>query len=169
VVTDEQWRALCTAIGNAEWAQDARFSTAAARPAHHDAIDDGLRAWLAVQSRDGAVDQLLAADIPAQVVINPHELMPNPQLEHRRFFQVLDRPDIGSRRYQGLPMRFSALGPDWYRSAAPTLGQHNDEVLGGELGLSAAELARLRRDQITGDYPVFETKTATGDAKAGRS
>ncbi|MFN8626701.1 MAG: CoA transferase [Candidatus Binatia bacterium] len=168
VVTDEHWRALCAVLGTAEWARDARLSDAAGRRACHDEIDGGLRAWLATQRRDGALERMLAAGIPAAAAINPHALMPNPQLEHRRFFQVLDHPYVGSRRYPGLPMRFSALGPDWYGSAAPTLGQHNDEILGGELGLSAAELARLRQDEIIGDRPSFETKAAAVDAQAGR-
>jgi len=32
--------------------------------------------------------------------------------------------------------------------AAPTLGEHNSEILGGELGFSAEELGQLRACQI---------------------
>jgi crotonobetainyl-CoA:carnitine CoA-transferase CaiB-like acyl-CoA transferase len=47
-------------------------------------------------------------------------------------------------------MRFSCT-PDQHRSGAPTMGEHNAEILGAELGLSDAELARLTRDGVIGD------------------
>jgi crotonobetainyl-CoA:carnitine CoA-transferase CaiB-like acyl-CoA transferase len=97
----------------------------------------------------------VAAGIPAHALVDAQRVMPNPQLEHRRFFQTLVHPVTGETRYPGLPMRFSALGPHLHRSPPPTLGQHNAEILGGELGLSADELDRLREAQIIGERPTF--------------
>ena len=51
-----------------------------------------------------------------------------------------------------LPFRFSRVR-HWLRAPAPTLGQHNDDVL-GELGYSPTAVERLRASTIVGDVPV---------------
>lgn len=62
----------------------------------------------------------------------------------------------GEMRYPGLPFRFASRSGGWLTRPPPTLGQHNDEVLGGELGLSSDELDALRAERIIGDRPAFE-------------
>jgi crotonobetainyl-CoA:carnitine CoA-transferase CaiB-like acyl-CoA transferase len=155
VATDAQWTSLRSLMGDPEWARDPGLATAAGRRAAHDAIDERIEAWLAKRSQSEAVESLVDAGVPAQAVINAHHVMPNPQLEHRRFFQTLEHPVTGKTRYPGLPMLFSALGRQLHKSPPPTLGQHNAEILGGELGLSEEELQRLRDEKIIGERPSF--------------
>jgi crotonobetainyl-CoA:carnitine CoA-transferase CaiB-like acyl-CoA transferase len=155
VASDAQWRALRALLGDPAWARDPALDTAAGRRARHDEIDAQLGAWCAARSRGAAEGALLAAGIPASAVINAHFLMPNPQLEQRGFFRTLEHPVTGRTRYPGLPMRFSAWPEPPRDAPAPTLGQHNREILCGELGLSEAELAALREKGIVGEKPSF--------------
>jgi crotonobetainyl-CoA:carnitine CoA-transferase CaiB-like acyl-CoA transferase len=155
VATDTHWQALRHVMGDPEWARDPALATAAGRRAAHDMIDTRLERWLSTQGRDAAAQQLVDAGVPAHGVINAHFVMPNPQLEHRCFFQVLRHPVTGETRYPGLPMAVSGLERQLHRRPPPTLGQHNEEILGGELGLSAAEIADLRQRQIIGERPRF--------------
>jgi crotonobetainyl-CoA:carnitine CoA-transferase CaiB-like acyl-CoA transferase len=155
VATDAQWRALRALMGDPEWARDPVLETAAGRRAAHDEIDAQLEKWLETQGRDAAVERLVGAGVPAHELTNGHYLMPNPQLEHRRFFQVMRHPVTGAARYPGWPMAFSGLDRHLHRRPPPTLGQHNDEILGGELGLSADELQDLRERKIIGERPTF--------------
>jgi crotonobetainyl-CoA:carnitine CoA-transferase CaiB-like acyl-CoA transferase len=155
VATDAQWRALCTVIGKSAWVDDPRFASASGRREAHDEIDVEIERWLSTQDRDAAADTLVRTGVPAHALINAHYLMPNPQLEHRRFFQVMLHPVTGETRYPGLPMVFSGLPRQTHRLPPPTLGQHNDEILGGELGLSKNELQHLRERKIIGERPVF--------------
>ena len=53
-----------------------------------------------------------------------------------------------------MPFRFATKTDGWLRRPPPTLGQHNDEVLGGELMLTEAELQGLRDEAVIGDRPV---------------
>ena len=155
VASDAQWHALCSVIGAADWAASPALATLAGRRAAHDAIDKRLSAWLAGMACEIAVEKLVSAGVPAHPLINGYHIMPNPQLEHRQFFQVLEHPVVGRIRYPGLPMRFSAFPRHLHRWAPPLLGQHNDEVLGGDLGLSREELAALREKQVIGERPSF--------------
>jgi crotonobetainyl-CoA:carnitine CoA-transferase CaiB-like acyl-CoA transferase len=154
VATDAQWNALCALVAP-EWAGDPQLATVAGRRNAHDMLDARLEEWLARFGSDAAVDRLVAAGVPAQALVNAHDAWRNPQLAHRRFFQVMQHPVTGATRYPGLPIVFSALDRHLHRSPPPTLGQHNDEILGGELGLSANELADLRARKIIGERPSF--------------
>jgi crotonobetainyl-CoA:carnitine CoA-transferase CaiB-like acyl-CoA transferase len=155
VADDAQWQGLRRALGDPSWARDAAFARAAGRRAAHDAIDAELGAWCAGRPAALAESVLTAAGVPAAAGINAHFLVPNPQIQHRGFYQTLDHPVTGPTPYPNLPMRFSRFGAGLHPSPPPTLGQHNDEVLGGELGLSTEELDRLRAAKVIGERPAF--------------
>ena len=155
VTSDAQWRGLRAALGEPAWTREAALESEAGRRAAHGALDVRLAAWCAGLQAADAEARLLAAGVPAAGLLNAHFLGPNPQLAHRGFFQTLDHPVTGPTPYPSLPMRFSKWGAGLHRSPPPTLGQHNDEVLGGELGLSADELARLREAKVIGERPAF--------------
>ncbi len=155
VATDAQWRVLVGLLGEPAWAAAPDLATVGGRRARHDEIDERLETWLATQPAARAVDRLLAAGVPAALTMNAHFVMPNPQLEHREFFQSMRHPLTGDTRYPGFPMRFSAFGARLHRRPPPTLGQHNDEILGEELGLSTEERAALRDKKVIGERPSF--------------
>src|SRR5262249_39123966 len=111
-------------------------------------------AWCADRDLDAVVTDLVAHGIPAAPVVSARDVDLNPQLRARRFFESLSHPIVGTHEYPGLPMRFSAGAPRWYRCAAPTLGQHTVEVLRDRLGLDDAEIGALRRDRIIGEWPI---------------
>jgi crotonobetainyl-CoA:carnitine CoA-transferase CaiB-like acyl-CoA transferase len=84
-------------------------------------------------------------------VVSAYEIDQEPQMNSRGFWEDVPHPVVGTYRYPGWPMRLSG-GPDrWYRRAAPLLGQHNEEVLRGLLGLTEDELASLRDKEVIGD------------------
>jgi crotonobetainyl-CoA:carnitine CoA-transferase CaiB-like acyl-CoA transferase len=91
----------------------------------------------------------------ASASINNHTLMPNPQLIDRHFFQTLKHPITGENRYPTFPAAFTHFERDLHRAAPPTLGQHNREVLQGELGIDDREFERLEAEGIIGTRPSF--------------
>ncbi|MCP5065765.1 MAG: CoA transferase [bacterium] len=155
VATPEHWEALRRALGDPEWARNPDLATAEGRRASHDAIDEELRRWTSTHTRQQAASILRAAGVPAEECINSHMLVPNPQLEQRGFFQVMDHSLAGPVRYPGLPMRFSGLPRALRKTPAPLLGEHNEEILRDELGLSEEEIEKLRESKIIGTRPAF--------------
>ncbi len=78
---------------------------------------------------------------------DPADLLNCTQLRARGFFTTVDHPTTGPLPYPGEPVKLSAT-PWQLRRPAPLLGEHTDDVLGGDLGLDAAELQRLRAEKV---------------------
>lgn len=155
VTSDAEWAGLCRALGATDWQADPALATHAGRFAAHDRLASRLADWIRSQTREAVLERLLAAGVPASASINNHALWPNPQLEARGFFQTMKHPVTGETRYPSFPAIFSAYERDLHRSPPPTLGQHNREILQGDLGLSDADVARLESLQIIGTKPSF--------------
>ena len=156
IVTDAHWAALVELLGQPKWATSSEYATEAGRRGAEDVIEDALAKWFASQDCDEVVDRLLSAGLPAATLINGYMLSPNPQIDARGFRIELEHPVKGTLAYAGLPFQLSNDAAVCYRWAAPTMGAFNDEVLGGELGLSEAELADLREKQVIGNRPAFD-------------
>lgn len=154
VRSDGEWQRLVEALGRPAWATDPALATLVGRRDHHDAIDVGLGAWARSRAAAEVVRVLRACEIPVFETLLTTKMYGEPNLEARGFYQRLEHARSGERRYPGWPMRFS-YGPEpHYASVTPTLGQHNAEILGGELGLSEEELARLRTAHVIGEKMI---------------
>jgi crotonobetainyl-CoA:carnitine CoA-transferase CaiB-like acyl-CoA transferase len=156
VANDPQWRALAALLATergGELFADASLARDAVRRARHDEIDAALARVFSVRDANDLAERLTAAGVPAQVLVNAHRVMPHPQLEHRAYYQPLEHPHTGRARYPGLP--YVGLADGRPRRPPPTLGQHNREVLAGELGIADEELARWERDAIIGTQPAW--------------
>ena len=83
------------------------------------------------------------AGVRAGAVQNAEDLNEtDPQIAHRGVFFEMDHPVIGEARFEGVPMRFSRLTADNWRSG-PLLGEDNEYVFRELLGVGAEELAEL--------------------------
>ena len=153
VATDAQWRALRSALGEPSWAKDPAFETRTGRRKAHDAIDERLGEWTRKRERAGIVAELRGLGIPASEVADPCKLLEtNPQFQARGYFETPEHPVVGPMPLPSLPFRYASVDR-WLRTPAPTLGQHNEPVLCGILGLSLDELHGLEDDGVIGTRP----------------
>jgi crotonobetainyl-CoA:carnitine CoA-transferase CaiB-like acyl-CoA transferase len=146
---DEQWRAFANVMGRADWGDDRELAAVAGRVSRHDDLDAAISEWTRERSPAEVVDKLRPRGIAVAPVIAVPRMYTDPQLTARGFYQELPHAKTGLRDYPGWPMQFSFM-EHHHRSGAPTLGEHNREILGKELGLSDAEIDALERDGVIG-------------------
>jgi len=149
IADDAQWNALCGAIGRRDWTDDSSLATVDGRRARHDELDAAIAEWTSTRGPDEIVEAIRPHGMPVARVLTVPKMITDPQLSARGFYVELDHAKTGIRRYPGWPTQFS-FTRDQHRYGAPTLGQHNREVL-TELGLSADDIATLESDGVIGD------------------
>ena len=103
--------------------------------------------WFMERTKQEILEACLEHRIPCVPVQTFDEALTDPQLNARDYFQPMGHTEAGGYNYPGPPYRLSGTPARLMRSA-PTLGQHNREVLGGELGLDASEIAKLEQEGI---------------------
>jgi crotonobetainyl-CoA:carnitine CoA-transferase CaiB-like acyl-CoA transferase len=150
VETDAQWRALVAALGSPAWAQEQRFATVAGRLRAHDDLDAHLTAWFADRTTADAVEELWTAGVPVAQTLLPHDQDTVEQLNARGVFVTLEHPVAGPVTYYELPMRLGNGPFPLTTRPAPTLGQHNRDVLVDLLGLPESELPELLEQGVIG-------------------
>ena len=151
---DEDWQGLSALLGDLARPAGVELADHEGRLRRHDLIDEVITSWTETRIATEIVDALRQAGVPAAVVLIPAAMYDEPQLLARGFYCEMDHTVSGRRRYPGWPMRFEPGPPDHHRTPSPTLGQHNDEILGGELGLSPEEIAELRARKVIGEHPL---------------
>jgi crotonobetainyl-CoA:carnitine CoA-transferase CaiB-like acyl-CoA transferase len=149
VTGDQEWRSLCEV---AELPQDLALLSFAERERRHDEIDRALESFTTRQEADALMRRLQDRGVIAATVADAARVVDDPQLGHDRFWVELEHAEVGPIRQPGLAIRLSQT-PATFRRAAPCLGQHNAEVLGGELGLSEQDLASLTASGVIADRP----------------
>jgi crotonobetainyl-CoA:carnitine CoA-transferase CaiB-like acyl-CoA transferase len=150
--TDEQWRALAGVIGHPELAAEPELQTLVGRRAAADRLDALIAAWAGERDVDQALGELLAAGVPAARGTDARRASFNEQMASRGYFESVEHPVVGTHPTPVLPFRYASLDR-WAHRPAPTLGQHNHEILGGWLGHTDDELTALEAEGVIGTWP----------------
>lgn len=148
VETEEQWSALCHALGHPEWREDPRFRTVLDRLTHAEELDALIEEWTRQRSPQEAMLALQAAGVPAGAVQRSRELIgADPQLRHRGLYPVVTHPILGERRIDGMPVIFSRTPPT-YSTGGPLLGEANEYVCCELLEMDREEVRRLEEEGV---------------------
>jgi len=143
VSDDSQWQALAAMAGGEAWARDARFAGQAGRQAASAELAPLVAGWTKTRDAFELMRALQGKGVPAGVVQNAKHLVDaDPQLAHRGHFVTLEHSEMGPTVYNNAPYRLSRT-PGQPRRAAPLLGQHNNIVFNGMLGISEDDLKQM--------------------------
>ena len=147
VATDEEWAALCSAMGQPEWTRQARFATLSGRKENEDELEPLIAEWSKGYPSHQLMATLQAAGVPSAVVQACEDLFNDPQLKHRGHFVPLEHRVIGSHHYHMPAYRLSKASAQ-LRRAAPCLGQDNEFVYKQLLGYSDEEVTQFLLDGV---------------------
>ena len=142
-VTEDHWQNILTAIGRTDLQDDPRFSSNALPVKHMADVDAIVEGWSRTVPRDEAIAILKRHRVPSAPVRNLKEVMGDRHMHERGMLEEIDHPELGRITVPTSPLRFH--GADKVETTpSPRVGQHNDDVYGGWLGLGPDEIEALR-------------------------
>lgn len=127
---------------------DPKFATRPSRLENWKELHTLVAPKLALWNNLDLMHETMARGLVIGLVQNPQQVVDSPHLAERGYFVEIDHPEAGSLKYPSPGFLMDEENPMEGSKSAPTLGEHNSEILGGELGLSAEELGQLRASQI---------------------
>jgi CoA:oxalate CoA-transferase len=147
IVTEAHFQNLLKAMGREDVADDPRFATNAARVDHMDETDALVAAWTRTLPKMEVFARTKEYRIPCAPVRNAPEVMTDPHMHERGMLERVNHPELGEIVVPSTPLRLHGT-ERVTTQPSPTIGQHNAEIYGGWLGLSAAEIAELRETDV---------------------
>jgi crotonobetainyl-CoA:carnitine CoA-transferase CaiB-like acyl-CoA transferase len=147
VGNDGQFVRFAETVGHAEWARDPRFAKNPDRVTNREALDGSIAQALKRDKSAAWIERLRAAGVPCGPINSVAEALTDPHTLAREMVRTVKHPTVGDLKMVGMPFRFGGT-PEAIRRAPPLLGQHTEEVLGTELGLSAEVIAQLRAEKV---------------------
>jgi CoA:oxalate CoA-transferase len=145
-ITPKNFEALCDAISCPQWKTDPRFASVKAREQNWDELMRLVEAWTENYSAQECEDHLLAADVPCARYRTLAEAMADPHIKERGALAQLGTPEAP----------YLVANPPYKMSASETrareivakLGEDTEAVLGKWIGLTHAEITRLRAAKV---------------------
>ncbi|MEM2001775.1 MAG: CoA transferase [candidate division WOR-3 bacterium] len=144
---DSVFRRLCQVMGQPELASDPRFATHDARAQNMEVLDGLIAEWSSRFDVDELVEILNEAGVPAGKIYTAREMLEDPHFQAREAILWVKARGIGPMPMQGVFPKLSAT-PGTVRWTGPELGEHNEEVYIGLLGLSPEQLVELRGKEV---------------------
>jgi CoA:oxalate CoA-transferase len=146
-VVEGHWHGVLDAIGKPELKGEPRFANNAARVQVMAEVDGLIEAWTRTKTKAEAFAILKRHRVPSSPVRDLAEVMHDPHMHQRGMLERIDHPDLGEIVVPTSPLRFH--GADKVGTVpSPRVGQHNGDVYGEWLGLSAEEIEGLKRDGV---------------------
>ena len=144
--SDQEWQKLVNLMGNPAWAISSRLDSLEGRIQHQEEMDRRIEEWTLTLEKYELTAMCQEAGVRAMPVQSSEDRVEHdPQLEARGMYAELEHPVLGRRKYQNPPFRLSGSDVE-VRMPAPLIGQHNNEVIGGLLGLSREEVLQGYED-----------------------
>jgi len=147
VATEAEWQGLKEALGNPAWTADPQFASRYGRHQHRHALDQHLARWTAARSAEHVTELLQSHGVAAIPVMGAEERLFNPHFRERGLYADIEHPALGAEPIFNLMWNLSRT-PAAIRRHAPRMGEDNQYVFCGILGMSEQEVKALEEAQV---------------------
>ena len=138
---DRQWASMCAAMGRPDLTENPLYATIAARAERVGEVIKIVQDWVDASTDDEVQRALEKHRVPFAPILSVEQAVNHPHLRQRRTVRTIKDRFLGEFDIPGFPMRFSDY--DELSLEAPTLGEHNREVLTEYLGCTTAKVDDL--------------------------
>ena len=142
----QHWVRLCKAIGREDLADDPRLQNGADRYKHKDEVNEAISDWTSKHTKKQVMETIAGAGVPCGAVFNMKEQLEDEDLLRRGIMARIEHPVRGEMIVPGTPIMMSDSKVPL--RASPVLGASNEEIYGAWLGISAAEVKRMRDENV---------------------
>ena len=143
-----QWPVLCRAMDREDMIDDPRFKDNEDRVEHMPEMVAEIEKWLQSQDSDAAtLAKLEKARIPVAPLLTVPQAMEHPHMIEREVIRTIEDPILGEFQIPGMPLRFSKYDVPT-AIVAPTLGQHNEEILTTFLKYDTKKIGELKEKKV---------------------
>ena len=147
VGSERLWPRFCKAVGREELQDDPRFANNDERVKNRGQLVPELEQMFLQRPSAEWLEMLEGEGVPCGPIQDVSEVLSDPQVLSREMLVEIPHPAIGPLRLTGVPVKLSR-SPGSIRHHPPLLGEHTEEVLKELLGVSDAELAALREEEV---------------------
>lgn len=144
---DTVFRRLAETMGRPELAADERYATHGARGANMEELDTLIAQWSTTIAADDLLERLHAGGVPAGRIFRASDMLADEHFAAREAIVRVAHPQFGEIAMHNVAPRLSRT-PGSVRHVGPELGEHNDAIYRGLLGLGDDELSSLRADGV---------------------
>ncbi len=134
---------VLTLCGGKEVAEDPRFQTPQGRVEHVEEVDGVVAGWIGKHDLKTVLDEFEKAEAAIGPAYSIDQIFDDPQYQAREDIIAVEDEDLGTIRMTNA-FPFMSKTPARIKHPGPRKGQHTEDILCGELGLSPEDLAKLR-------------------------
>ena len=146
---DSVFKRLADVMGRPELASDPKYATHTARGENQAELDELISAWTLTLGREELGRMLDEGGVPRGDIYRAPEMLEDAHFKARQTIVDVLHPKLGTLKMQNVTPRLSET-PGRVATPGPALGQHNQEVFSGLLGLDPAKLDALGKAGVIG-------------------
>jgi CoA:oxalate CoA-transferase len=146
-ITDPQWQKVLQAMGREDLSGEQRYATRENRTKNMDEVDGLVQEWCKGKTIDEVMATLKKFQVPCSPLPTFDQVASDPHLQSRDMIVEVDQPISGKVKLIGSVYKMSKTPGD-RKMRIPAVGEHNEEIYGGLLGIDAQEIQKLKEESV---------------------